>query len=180
MPPHFVSHPPDTVSMFTKPDDSVSHFDNHLGYWLQFVADHVTAHHARQLEEHDITVTEWVVLRALFDQPCLPYHVLMRILGMTRAAVWKAVHRLEARALICSELAQGEARMQELSLTKQGEALVPQLAALAADNELLLFLHLPPGVHRYLVATLKELAVRHHFGLRRYRRGFKNQPANGL
>jgi DNA-binding MarR family transcriptional regulator len=166
--------------MTNEPDTPIPHFENHLCYWLQFVADHVTARLARELEEHDITVNEWVVLRTLFDAPCLPHHVLTRLLGMTRTATWKAVRRLEARGFIRRELARGEARLQGLSLTEQGEALVPQLAALADDNEFRLFLHLPPGLHKSLIRTLQAVATRHQFGFRHIPRRLKNRPANGL
>ena len=116
----------------------------------------------------------------MFNEPGLPHHVLVRLLGLTRTAVWKAVRKLEARGFICRELAHEQARLQGLSLTGQGEALVPQLAALADDNEFRLFLHLPPGVHKSLVSTLKALANRHDFGFRHVPRRVKNQPANGL
>lgn len=168
------------MPMTTEHDNPIPHFDDHLGYWLRFVADHVTTRLAAELEEHGITVNEWVLLRTLFDEPCLPHHVLKRRLGMTRTATWKAVRRLEARGFIRRELARGQARLQELSLTEHGEALVPRLAALADDNEFRLFLHLPPGIHKSLISTLKARADRYQFGLRHIPRRLKNQPGNGL
>jgi DNA-binding MarR family transcriptional regulator len=166
--------------MTVDPDSPIPHFDDHLGYWLPYVADHVAFRLAQELEVHGISVHEWLVLRTLFDQPCLPHYVLQRVLGITRAPTWKAVKRLEKRGLISRELARGQARLQELSLTEQGEALVPHLAALAGDNEFWLFLHLPPGVHKSLINTLKAIADRHQFGFRHIPRRLKNRPANGL
>jgi DNA-binding MarR family transcriptional regulator len=159
---------------------SISHFDDHLAYWIQFVGNHVTSCLSKELAEHDIAVNEWVVLSALHGDPDLPHHVLNRLLGTTRTATWKIVRRLEDRGFIHRRLRQGRARQQGLSLTALGEELVPKLAALADDNDFILFLHLPPGVHKALIGTLQAVATRHQFGFRHIPRPVKNQPVNGL
>jgi DNA-binding MarR family transcriptional regulator len=162
------------------PDKPTSHFEDHLCYWLQFVASHANARLGVQLAERSTTVNEWLVLRILLDNPGVPYLVVARILGLGRAATWKTVARLEAGGLVCSALAPGAARAQALSLTAKGAALVPELAALAEDNEFRLFFHLPPGVHGATIGTLQAMAFHHDFGFRHIPRRLKNRPANGL
>jgi DNA-binding MarR family transcriptional regulator len=161
-------------------DARLSHFADHLGYWLHFVASQVSARLERLLAEREMTMNDWLILRTLFQDPGIPHHTLVRLLGMGRTGTWKAVQRLERRGFIRHELAPGEARCQELSLTGKGEALVPELAALAEDHEFHFFFHLAPHVREALTAALRQLATRHDFGYRRESRRLKNQPANGL
>lgn len=164
----------------TDPDAPPGDFEDHLSYWLRIVASHASNTLGERLKSRDFTVNDWIVLRTLLDAPSLPQHVLNRLVGMNRVATWKVVRRLQERGLVQRELKRGRARQHGLSLTAAGEALVPQLAALADDNELDLFLHLPPGVHEALVDTLRALAHRHNFGFRHIPRRRKNPPAIGL
>ena len=164
----------------SSPDKPISHFEEHLCYWLQFVACHANACLGDELAQRGMTVNDWLVLRTLLDNPGVGHHVVARVLGLSRAAAWKTVARLRAEGHVCGAMAPGAARAQALSLTPDGEALVPQLAALAEDNEFRLFLHLPPGVHAALVGALQAIAIRHDFGFRHLPRRLKNQPVNRL
>lgn len=162
------------------PDKPTSHYEDHLGYWLQFVACHVNARLGEQLAERGRTVNEWLVLRLLLGRPGLGHHVVARTLGLSRPAAWKTVARLEAGGYVSRAMASGKARAQALSLTPEGEALVPELAAVAEDNEFRLFFHLPRGVHESLICALVAIVTRHDFGFRHIPRRLKKKPANRL
>jgi DNA-binding MarR family transcriptional regulator len=164
----------------TSADKPPSHYTEHLCYWLQFVASHATATLGAQLAQRGMTVNEWLVLRLLLDNPGVQFHLVARTVGLGKAAAWKTVARLEAGGMVTRELAPGAARVQALSLTPKGEALVPELAALAEDNEFRLFFHLGSGVHAALIRTLTALADRHDFGFRHIPRRLKNRLANRL
>jgi DNA-binding MarR family transcriptional regulator len=161
-------------------ESSVSHFDNHLGYWLHFVAHHVSERMDQLLGKHGVAMNDWLILRTTFQDPGVPYYAVVRLLGLGRTGCWKAVQRLERRGLIHCELMPGEARCKQLSLTAKGEAMVPALAALAEDNEFHFFSRLPPGVPKALAGALQEVATRHHFGNRHVPRRPKNLCADRL
>ncbi len=141
-----------------------SPLEAHLGYWLRMVSNHVSHAFKTKVEAQGVTVAEWVILRALFDQPpARPSEVAERV-GLTRGAVSKLVDRLVAKRLVACEADEHDRRAQRLVLTAAGRRLVPRLAALADQNDAEAFDHLDPAERAALLATLEGLA-RHH-GLR--------------
>ena len=78
----------------------ISQLDDLLGYWMRFVSNHVSHAFRLKIESRGVTVAEWVVMRALFDQePANPSQLAERI-GLTRGAVSKLVDRLVTKELI--------------------------------------------------------------------------------
>ncbi len=142
---------------------SASTLGAHLGFWLRFVSNHVSARFRQRLEEQGTSVTEWVALRTLFDQPQISHAQLIHALGMTKGAASKVVSRLEKKGLARRQLAEGSAREQVLSLSAKGRALVPRLAALADQNEAHFFSHLAAGEREALGRTLQALVAHHGF-----------------
>jgi DNA-binding MarR family transcriptional regulator len=141
---------------------AVSPLDAHLGFWLRFVSNHVSARFAQLVEEEGATVTEWVALRTLFDKAQTTHAELIQALGMTKGAASKVVTRLEEKGLARRELAEGSAREQVLRLTPQGRALVPRLAALADQNEEHFFGHMSARERQALMKAFQALAAQHH------------------
>ncbi|HEX7640470.1 MAG TPA: MarR family winged helix-turn-helix transcriptional regulator [Burkholderiaceae bacterium] len=133
----------------------------HLGFWLRFVSNHVSARFGRLLEERGVTVTEWVALRALLDTGETSHAELIRTLGMTKGAASKVVSRLEEKGLARRRLAPGRGREQVLSLTRAGRALVPRLAELADANDEHFFGHLAAAERRALLDAMRALVARH-------------------
>lgn len=138
-----------------------SPLEAHLGFWLRFVSNHVSTRFQQQLEEEGVTVTEWVALRTLWSQDVTTHADLIQALGMTKGAASKVVSRLAEKGLASRQLADGRAREQSLSLTAEGKALVPQLAALADANDAHFFGHLPAAERLALTQAMQAL-VRHH------------------
>jgi DNA-binding MarR family transcriptional regulator len=140
-----------------------SDLEDHLGYWLRFVSNHVSHAFALKLQAHDVTAAEWVILRELFaHRDAAPSAIAARI-GMTRGAVTKLVDRLTAKALVKRESGAGDRRYQVLALTAAGRLLVPKLAALADLNDAEFFGHLSPTRRAALEQTLKEVVRQHGF-----------------
>jgi DNA-binding MarR family transcriptional regulator len=148
--------------MRPKPRTAVNALDAHLGFWLRFVSNHVSARFRQLVEDEGSTVTEWVALRTLFDKTQSTHAELIDALGMTKGAVSKVVSRLEEKGLARREWAEGNAREQVLLLTPQGRALVPRLAALADRNEEHFFGHLAPRERQALMAAFQALVAHHH------------------
>ena len=137
---------------------SVSGLDSHLGYWLRLVSNHVSQAFAARLAARDVTVAEWVTLRALYGQPPMPPSRLAEAMGMSRGAITKLASRLIAKALLVREDDPDDGRAQTLALTAAGRALVPQLARLADENDDAFFAPLSGAERGVLEGLLRRLA----------------------
>lgn len=142
----------------------VSELEAHLGYWLRFVSNQVSHAFSVKLAARQVTVAEWVVLRELFDVEVRVASDLAARLGMTRGAISKLVDRLEAKGLIERQASQGDGRYQDLALTAEGRRLVPQLSALADQNDEEFFGHLSAKERAALEAVMRDIVQR--LGLR--------------
>ena len=95
--------------MPARPRSPVSTLDSHLGFWLRFVSNHVSARFAALVEAEGASVTEWVALRTLYDRPWTTHAELIQALGMTKARRrrWSPAPRKRAAR---REPAEGSAR----------------------------------------------------------------------
>jgi DNA-binding MarR family transcriptional regulator len=142
---------------------SAAPLDAHLGFWLRFVSNHVSARFQELLDAHDISASEWVALRTMFDQSVSSHTLLIRVLGMTKGATSKVISRLAKKGLAQRQYVEGRAREQSLLLTAKGKALVPQLATLADANDKHFFGHLRPPERDALMRTMQALVSHHQF-----------------
>lgn len=138
-----------------------SPLEAHVGFWLRFVSNQVSARFAGLLAAHGVTVSEWVALRTLYARTSTTHAELIDALGMTKGAASKLVTRLEAKGLASRQAMEGSARGQSLGLSAEGRRLLPLLAALADQNDAHFFGHLDVQQRDGLVALMQAL-VRHH------------------
>lgn len=139
----------------------VSPLEAHLGFWLRFVSNHVSARFQRQLEQRDISISEWVALRTLWAQPETRHAGLVRALGMTKGATSKVMSRLEHKGLAQRASTGKGTGGQALVLTAAGRALVPRLAKVADANDAHFFGHLSAKQRQSLMDAMQAL-VKHH------------------
>lgn len=139
---------------------TVTRLDDHLGYLLRFVSNHVSQAFRLKLETLGVAVVEWVVLRMLFDEKRLNPGVLAERLEMTRGAISKLVDRLAAKRLVACRTEKEDRRFQSLTLTEVGRKLVPKLAALADRNDEEFFGHLTRDERMALAGILNEIMHR--------------------
>lgn len=138
----------------------IAALDDHVGYWLRFVSNSVSHAFAARLAGRNVTAAEWVVLRTLYDvEEMTPGSVASR-LGMTRGAISKLVDRLERKALLTRALSESDRRSQRLTLSEKGRALVPQLAALADQNDAEFFDQLQSEDRAALIRIMKAIVER--------------------
>lgn len=133
---------------------------SHLGFWLRYVSNSVSQAFARKLEDHDVTVAEWVLLRQLYDVEAISPSRLAKEMGMTRGAITKLADRLIDKAFIGRDANPDDARAQTLAITASGRSLVPELSALADQNDAEFFGHLNADERRRLERTLKHIIER--------------------
>ena len=148
---------------------SVSTLQDHVGYWLRFVSNHVSQAFAHKVEGCGVTVAEWALLRAMLDAGAANPSRLADQLGLTRGAVSKLVERLCQKKLATRSADGPDRRFHTVALTPQGRKLVPQLARLADQNDREFFGHLSVRQRAQLVNELTDLVQRH---------GWKDIPVN--
>ncbi|NML31457.1 MarR family winged helix-turn-helix transcriptional regulator [Paraburkholderia antibiotica] len=139
----------------------VSEVDAHLGYWLRFVSTHVSHAFQMTMEAHGVTVSEWVLLREIYATGPTSATALAARTGMSKGAVSKLLARIEAKALLERETLDADRRHHALALSAAGQALVPELAQLADQNDEAFFGHLPAQVRTALVDVMKNVVAVH-------------------
>jgi DNA-binding MarR family transcriptional regulator len=97
--------------------------------------DAVSGTSRRSLEAQGVSVAEWVVLRALFDEDAVAPSQLAVRLGITRGSVSKLIDRLAAKSPVRKTPSTRDRRYQAVALTAAGRTLVPTLAVLADEND---------------------------------------------
>lgn len=137
-----------------------SHLTSHLGFWLRFVSNHVSHAFARKLEDRDVTVAEWVLLRELYDVDHIAPSRLAERMGMTRGAITKLADRLIAKGLVSRQANPDDARAQTLAITPAGQGVIPELSALADRNDAEFFGHLAPAERDQIERLLKDIIAR--------------------
>jgi DNA-binding MarR family transcriptional regulator len=138
----------------------VSDLTAHLGFWLRVVSNHVSHAFAAKLADKDVTVAEWALMRALYGRGPIPPSRVADEMSMTRGAITKLADRLIGKSLIVRKASSEDRRAQTLALTSRGDALVPELAALADRNDAEFFEHLTSSERRTLERILKRIVRR--------------------
>lgn len=134
----------------------------HLGFWLRAVSNHVSHAFAGKLAIKGVTVAEWVMMRALYGKDPIPPSRVAKEMGMTRGAITKLADRLINKSLIIRKADSDDGRGQTLALTSRGGSLVPELAALADQNDAEFFGDLTKAERETLERLLKRLVEDGH------------------
>lgn len=132
----------------------------HLGYWLRQVSNHVSHAFARKLAARDVTVAEWAVMRVLYGREPTSPSRLADDMALTRGAISKLADRLINKELVAKEQNPNDGRAHKLKLTKAGMRLVPELAALADQNETECFGQMSDHDRQALERILKDTVAR--------------------
>jgi len=149
-------------------EGAASALEDHVGYWLRFVSNHVSHTFARKVEAKGVTVAEWVLMRLMADHGAASPSQIAAAAGMTRGAVSKLIERLCRKGLAARASSASDRRFQTVELTEAGKRLVPDLARIADKNDHEFFGHLKPDERAGLVNVLREIVDRN---------GWKEIPA---
>lgn len=147
--------------MSKQPLPDVSPLEAHLGFWMRFISNQVSGNFEKLLRQRDMSVSEWVVMRTLYQRDGVSHAELQFTLGMTKGATSKIVSRLETRSLLERRLAEHGSRDQLLTLTADGNQLLPELAAIADQNDEWFFGHLPKQQREELTRIMQALGLHH-------------------
>jgi DNA-binding MarR family transcriptional regulator len=139
---------------------SASELTSHLGYWLRQVSNHVSHAFARKLAAKDVTVAEWALMRTLYTSGDAAPSVVANHMGMTKGAITKLADRLVDKGYLVRTANPADGRAQTIALTAAARTLVPELAALADQNDAEFFDHLAARERAALERILKDIVVR--------------------
>lgn len=113
-----------------------SDLKKHIGFWMRIVSNNVSHSFAKLLEESNVTVAEWVVLREMHDSnDVIAPSTVAELTGLTRGAISKLVDKLLDKKLVTRKEASDDRRYQEIKLTTKAIDLIPHLASLADQND---------------------------------------------
>ncbi|QDU28379.1 HTH-type transcriptional repressor NicR [Anatilimnocola aggregata] len=139
---------------------SISALEDHAGYWLRYVSNHVSHAFSRKVEACGVTVAEWVLLREMLNAGAANPSQLAEAVGMTRGTVSKLMQRLCHKKLVARSTTDGDQRYQTVELTAAGKRLVPVLAKLADENDREFFSHLKADERTSLISLLRDIVRR--------------------
>lgn len=139
---------------------SSSGLTDHIGYWMRMVSNAVSQEFSRKLAAEDVTVAEWVFMRALLDLEPVPPSALAAAMSMTKGGVSKLSDRLEAKGLVKRIDRPDDKRALLLCLTSDGRAKMPLLAAHADANDAEFFGVLTGDEREALLSILMALVER--------------------
>jgi DNA-binding MarR family transcriptional regulator len=140
---------------------SISSLEAHVGYWLRRLSNAVSGEFARSLQARQTSVAEWILLRHLWDCPQATPGEMAEALTMTRGAISKIVDKLESKRWIRSRINPEDSRGQLISLTSAGRRVLPELAAIADQNDQRFFAFLNSDERTALRHLLGKLADHH-------------------
>lgn len=136
---------------------NISDLETHLGYWLRFVSNHVSNSFRSRLQEHNVTVAEWVTLRNLYSlEPCT-LNNLSNAVGVDTGALSRLVERLIKKRLASRKISTEDRRSVKIELTDSGRKLTPQLAKEADQNDQHFFKALSKADKEHLMRIMKLL-----------------------
>ena len=149
--------------MSNTPVNEVSALEDHLGYWLHYVSNHVSGAFAQTLQARQVSVAEWVALRHIYNCETITAGELADLIGMTRGAISKVLTKLENKEWIARASDQADNRVQWITLTPTGQQILPELAQLADDNDAYFFGGLSQAEQETLRNLLKKLTQIHQW-----------------
>ncbi|HMS45070.1 MAG TPA: MarR family transcriptional regulator [Alphaproteobacteria bacterium] len=135
----------------------ISNLQDHIGYWLRCLSNFVSHHFAARLEQHDVSVAQWVVLRLLYDRPGISQNEAATLVAVDKSSLSRLLERLLTKKLVSRTPSAEDQRVMQLQLTAKGKKLVPLLAAAADENDRRFFNGLSESEQRQFLATIRQL-----------------------
>jgi DNA-binding MarR family transcriptional regulator len=115
----------------------------YTGHLLREASSRVSGDLARRIAPEKVTITEWKLLRRLYDMGQSYPSALAAQMNLNSGSVTKLIDKLLHEGLVTRVADAPDRRAHPLSLTVAGRATLPRLAALAAANETAHFGALP-------------------------------------
>lgn len=105
-----------------------------IGYWISRFAAEVRHGFEHKLAAYEITSPQWCVMLSIYSKSARSITELATYIAVDKAAISRTVERLVKMGLVQRNLG-NDRRSEFLTLTSQGEQLVPKLIECADKNE---------------------------------------------
>lgn len=135
-----------------------STFQYFIGGLLRIVSNEVSRSFTKKMATKGISPGEWLVLRTLFETSIKTPGEVAGYIGFSKGAISKIVDKLTEKNLIIRKEIANDRRYQEIKLTKEANALVPNLIEIAEENDLQFFSCLKKAEREKLRHVLKKIA----------------------
>jgi DNA-binding MarR family transcriptional regulator len=140
----------------SRPVIDLGALDGHLGYFIRRTQVWIFQDFIRRLSSIDVSPAQFSVLVVISANAGLSQAELGMTLGIERARLVRMLHKLEERGLTQRLPSSADARRHELRLTREGQRLLTQAKALAAQHEAGLQTRLGADKHRLLLDALRD------------------------
>jgi DNA-binding MarR family transcriptional regulator len=134
----------------------ISRRGDYVGFWLRVLSNGVSRTFEKSLQNYDVTVAQWVVLRALYGRETSLIE-LSEAIGIDQGSTSRLVERLVQKKLVNRVTPPEDRRSVRISLTSSGFGLVPKLASAADINDELFFGKISKAKKDQFLKTLMEL-----------------------
>src|SRR5271170_1574338 len=142
-------------------ETTASALEDHIGYWLRYVSNHVSSSFAHDLTKSGVSVSEWVALRKLYDLGESTQNELAAAMGMTKGPISRILDRLLRKKLVSRKDSPSDGRAHVVRLTEAGSRLVPKLAEIADRNDATYFAALTEGDRNAILRIMRKLVAHH-------------------
>lgn len=138
-----------------------SDLKKHIGFWMRLVSNNVSGSFAQKIENFNVTVAEWVVLREMHNiEGIISPSMIAEATGLTRGAISKIIDRLIDKQFVTRKDGAVDRRFQEIKQTSKGLNLTITVAAIADQNDEEYFSVLTKQEKKELILILQKVAER--------------------
>lgn len=110
----------------------------HIGYWINRIRTQTNLSFEDRLKQYKITVPQWCVLVTIYNEQGTNIKEISTYIEIDKGAISRVVDALVAKGLVIHGPGK-DGRSGHISLTPEGEMLVPLLLQEAEQNELQFF-----------------------------------------
>jgi len=137
---------------------TVLDLDRHVPYFFTYISNRLSRGASDTYRKHfGIGITEWRVMGVLAGMPEISANQIINAIGLDKGAVSRALHDLEKRRLITSDLDPKDNRSRIIRLSKAGDALHDRIIVAALAREGRLLSTLSPHELETLIVCLRKL-----------------------
>lgn len=128
--------------------------------WLSIANRYTRIALDRRLQPYRLNASMYYYILRIHEQPRLTQDRLIALTYLNPSNVTRAVNQLVNLGYVRKRQSKADKRVYELSLTKRGEALYPEIVKLRQEVADQLLADVPAADHDALVAQIRQVALR--------------------
>ncbi|QCZ49557.1 MarR family transcriptional regulator [Levilactobacillus brevis] len=128
--------------------------------WLSIANRYTRIALDRRLQPYRLNASMYYYILRIHEQPKLTQDRLISLTYLNPSNVTRAVNQLVNLGYVRKRQSKTDKRVSELSLTKKGEALYPEIVKLRQEVADVLLTDIPVEQHEALVGQIRQVALR--------------------